>query len=59
MKTFHFIKHWFFYPWKGLEGSLCPGIDILGIIYNIDIPICTSDWELLNDLELDIFSQGE
>ena len=26
---------------------MCPGINILGNIYNIDTPICTSDWELL------------
>ena len=37
----------FFYPQKGLEGYLCLGSNILGIIYNIDTPFCTSDQELL------------
>ena len=48
-----------FYPRKGLEGYLCPKINILGNIYNIDTPICTSDRKLLNDLKLDIFSHDE
>ena len=30
-----------------LLGYLCPGINILGNIYNIDTPVCTSDGELL------------
>ena len=30
-------------PLEGPEGNLCPGIHILGIIYNVDPPICTSD----------------
>ena len=42
----HFIKHWSFDPRKGLGGHLFPGINILGYIYNIDTPFCTSDWEL-------------
>ena len=34
-------------PRKGLEGFLCPGIDILANIYNIDTPFGTSDRKLL------------
>ena len=33
---------------EGLDGYLCLGINILGNIYNIDTPLCTSDWELEN-----------
>ena len=32
-----------FDPHEGLEGHSCPGINILGTIYNIDAPFCTSD----------------
>ena len=33
--------------YSGLEGSLCPGINILGNIYNIDTHLYTLDWGLL------------
>ena len=33
----------FFNLWKGLEGYLCPGINILGIIHHIDTPFYTLD----------------
>ena len=47
-KTFSLYKNTeFFDPRKGLEGYLCPGINILGSIYNIDTHICTSDGEFL------------
>ena len=43
-KTFSLYKTVnFFDPLKGLEGHLCPGINILGNIYNIDPPSGTSD----------------
>ena len=32
-----------FDPQNGLEGYLCPGINIFGNIDNIDTPFCTSD----------------
>ena len=30
-------------PQEGLEGHLCPGINILGIIYNMEAHLYTSD----------------
>ena len=39
---FTFFNAEFLDPQKGLEGFLCPGINILGDIYNI-----VSDWGLL------------
>ena len=39
---FNLLNTEFFNPRNGLEGYLCPGINILGNIYNIDTPICTS-----------------
>ena len=37
----HFIKQRNSWPWKGLEGYLCPGINILGHIDNIETPFNT------------------
>ena len=58
-KTFSLKNGEFVDAQKGLEGYLCPGTNILDNIYNIDTPICISDSELLNDLEIEISSQGE
>ena len=44
---FTFFNTDFLDPRKGLEGFLCPGINILGNIYNIDAPFGTSDRGLL------------
>ena len=44
---FTFFNTEFLDPRKGLEGFLCPGINILGNIYNIDAPFGTSDRGLL------------
>ena len=41
------LKTEFFDPPKGLEGHLCPGVNILGKVCNIDAPFGTSDRRLL------------
>ena len=46
-RLIHFVKHWLFYIWNGLKGQLCPGINILDILYLIDPPFGTLNRRIL------------
>ena len=51
---FTFFNTEFLDPRKGLEGFLCPGINILVNFYKIDAHFGTSDGGLWNDFGLDM-----